>query len=113
MAILLLGHGADVNLEVKTLDVPFILFSRQWLSIYFRKTNEQETPLHYGKLLLLFACIARTLANYITIACISEQREVAQLLIDHGCDLSIKNNDDQTALQLADDSFVSTLRIKE
>jgi len=54
-------------------------------------TNENETPLHYASL--------------------SERANIAQYLIDHKCDLTIRDEEGNTAKENASSSFWSLLRI--
>lgn len=44
------------------------------------------------------------------IACISEQLEIAKLLIEKGCDQALVDSEGKTALEQADESFVKQLK---
>ncbi|CAO3675771.1 unnamed protein product [Umbelopsis vinacea] len=54
-------------------------------------TGDNETPLHY--------------------ACLSERSDIAQYLIDHNCDLSIRDEEGNTAKENTSPAFWETLRV--
>lgn len=72
------------------------------------KTEDGETPLHLGKIKQLFF---KKSFNQNTIACISEQLQVANLLIEKGCDQQLKDAEGKTAFEQADECFIRQLSI--
>lgn len=82
----LIDAGADINIQ----------------------SGDQETPLHLGK---LYISREKSSTKHLTIACISEQLEVAKLLIEKGCNRDLKDTEGKTAFEHADKSFIEQLNL--
>lgn len=64
-----------------------------------------------GVVLTLYTANPTISLNHRIIACLSERSDIAQYLIDHNCDLSIRDEEGNTAKENTSPAFWETLRV--